>query len=53
MIKRDLFVAQINIKQLSCWPVLVLLFLPLYNKKSQWNGIRVELKEPEFESYSV
>ena len=34
MIKRDLFVAQINIKQLSCWPVLVLLFLSLYNKNN-------------------
>ena len=29
--------------------MLVLVFLSLYNKNSQWNGIQVELKEPEFE----
>ena len=29
--------------------VYVLVFLPLYNKKSWWDGIWVELQEQEFE----
>ena len=31
--------------------MLVLVFLPVYNKKNKSDGIRVELHEPEFEGF--
>ena len=49
MIKRDLFVSPNKIKLFFCLSSVSLVFLPFYNMKSYWNGIRVEFKELEFE----
>ena len=49
-IKRDLFASLINKIQIASLVTSVSFSVfALYNKKSLWDGIRVELKEPEFE----
>ena len=47
MIKRDLFVSPNKIKLFFWLSSVSLVFLPFYNMKSYWNGIRVEFKELE------
>ena len=48
-IKRDLFASLIKIQIASLVTSVSFSVFTLYNKKSLWDGIRVELKEPEFE----
>ena len=47
--KRDLFASLIKIQIASIVTSVSFSVFTLYNKKSLWDGIRVELKEPEFE----
>ena len=48
-IKRDLLASLIKIQIASIVTNVSFSVFTLYNKKSLWDGIRVELKEPEFE----